>query len=520
MSGFSPRSGRSNYIKQRGNSFFYRRAIPPAFRQFFGGKVEWNIKLVGTTDASRRAEAGALAHEHNVKMLGDFEKIAVVVPNEADDTLSLKLDFSPEIIPVNTRVPPFKFHRGGKQVETYKFAASNDRDFLLQAESEGYFAMSFDEFSKQKNLLKFVLDYKAAEGPEAKQLAKLKHRETRRSIEAMVPAGAHTLSSIVPEMHRERNPREATKQDHLRVVKEFTALHGDMPLVQITKEHVRSFVRHVAGNQFKGRPIAPSTVKQRLEKLSTILQYAASVDAVEHNVAKAVQAPKDTRPLSDQTYKPFDKGEVRKIIAVATPIWAARNYGIKRTRQFRKADFTTALHILIWTGARPEEICQLRLADVDLERMGLVITNESDDLPVKPRQLKNEESVRGIPIHLKLLPRLKAHVEFVNSLSDSGLLFPSFSPERENGRYARPLSLEWTQTPREHITTDPQKSLYSLRHSWAGEAKRIGMPDSKRNAIMGHVVNEKSPSAKRYVHHFDDLENQLSWVNKMDCLQD
>lgn len=303
-------------------------------------------------------------------------------------------------------------------------------------------------------------------------------------------------------------------------IKEFIELHGNLPLVSITKRHVSEYVAHLGTIRLRNKPLAPTTVKQRVDKLVAILQFATTVDAVPYNVGKTVKAPKDTRPQGDQTYKPFSKPEVRKLIEVATNVWTTRRYQTHKTQMSRMSDSITALHMLVWTGARPEEICQLRLEDVDLVRMGLVITNESDDIEAFDRKLKNEESVRGVPIHRTLLPRLSEHIDRVHQVSNSGLLFPSFEPQTEKGRYATPLGADWSKHFRERITADPQKVVYSLRHSWAGESVRVGMSETMRNAIMGHKSDSKSSSAKRYRFHFEDLENQLAWINKMDCVGD
>ena len=73
MSQFTPRSGKTNYIKPRGKHFYYRRSIPLEFRPLVDGKTEWNIKLEAATETGRRAEAGALAHQHNRMMIGSCE---------------------------------------------------------------------------------------------------------------------------------------------------------------------------------------------------------------------------------------------------------------------------------------------------------------------------------------------------------------------------------------------------------------------------------------------------------------
>lgn len=507
MSQFTPRSGKANYIKPRGNRFYYRRAIPHEFRWMFREKTEWNIKLEAATEAGRRAEAGALAHKHNKAMTMDVIEHTMI--SESDD-LAMRIDWS------SIFTHPLKFRRQGEVVETFKVAISDDPEYLRQAEKDGFFALSRDEAFAQIDLAQLNQVIPKSEGVEL-ELNELKATNFKRTIDASAPVGSDTLRSILPKMHQENQPRQATMDGHYRAIEEFMGLHGDLPLVNITKQHVSEYVAHLVNVRIRNKPMAPTTVKQRLDRLVAILQFATTVDAVPYNVGKTVKAPRDTRPLRDQTYKPFTKPEVRKLIEVATDVWTNRSYQSHRTQMSRMTDSITALHMLMWTGARPEEICQLRLDDIDLDRMGIIITNETDDLEASNRKLKNEESVRGVPIHSVLLPRLSDHINHVRQVSNSGLLFPSFEPMTKKGRYATPIGADWSSHLRKHISSDRQKVLYSLRHSWAGESMEVGMSETMRNAIMGHKSDSKSSSAKRYRFHFEDLENQLEWVNKMDC---
>lgn len=513
MASFSPRSGKSNYIKRRGNHHYYRRAIPPKFRAVFGGKTEWNIRLEGKTDAQRKAEAGALAHDHNRQMTLSDVADATYIKESSD--LSVRLDLSEGMVPPGMVPGPFKFWRDGKMIETYKIAISDDPSYLRKAENDGYFAMSRKEGEAQV----LLGEQRTAEPPateEGKELAELRSDKAIREIEDAAPVRGDTISSILPVMHEKQKPREPTRAKHLKAASEFSNLHGDLPLVTIARKHVAEYVDHLGTLTINDKPMAPTTIKQRLDTITAILQFATKSEIIPFNPAKSVDAPKDVRPLADQTYKPFSKSEIRKLVSVSTDMWANRIYQSHETKLTRKTDFITALQILIWTGARPEEVCQLRVDDIDVTRQALIITNESDGLPFKPRETKNEDSVRGVPIHAKLLPVVKDHLKYVGKVSNSGLLFPSLATIE--GRYARPISTEWTQNLRTHITNDPQKVLYSLRHSWAAESKRIGMPEWLRNSIMGHASESPSGSSKRYGHHFDQMDVKLEWTNKMDCL--
>lgn len=515
---FKPRRGRASYIKLHKGRYYYRRDIPKAFRGVIG-KTAWNIPLEGKTDAARKAEAGAIAHHHNKQMTMDMDSIVGMVHNPIDETLSLRLDFSPETLPVNNKVPPLEFYRDGKLIRTYKFAFSTDPEFIRDAERDGYLAMSAAEMMEQARLGRIRLDGRKAVTPDGKELAKLKTNQVITKIKSLAASGGHTLRSILPKMHQYTKPREPTKKKHVLAVNEFIGLHGNLPLLNITRQHVADYVEYVAGMSHNGKPLAPTTISQRLETISAILQYATSVNTIPFNPAIAVKAPKDARPFTSKTYKAFEKPEVVKLVLVATDIWSTRRYQNEKTRRTRKTDFITALHMLAWTGARPEEICQLRMADIDMTKMYLTITNIEDDDDLRNRFTKNEHSVRTVPIHSSLEARLVNHLSHIRQASNGALLFPSFEPALETGRYARPISNEWTAHLRKRITDDPQKVLYSLRHSWAAESKRVGMPEWVRNLIMGHANQEASLSAGRYGSSEDNLDIKREWLEKMSCIR-
>jgi integrase len=516
---FTPRSGKANYVKQRGTKSYYRRVIPVRFRPFFDGKTEWMIELKGKTGAIRQAEAMALAHQHNEQMMVDWSKVVSQTRNELDGTANLRVDFSHDALPVDIRMPHIQFYRDGKLVKTHKFAFSNDPDFLRQAESDGFFSVTGQEMMAQiKFMGERVKGWRAKE-PVAKELANLKMKNIARRIDSFGSAGADTLLSILPKMHEQNKPREATKRKHALAAKEFIGLHGNLALSNITKQQVTDYVAHVAGMTTNGKLLAPTTVAQRLETISAVLQFATSIDAIPFNPASAVRAPKDTRPRASKTFKAFEKHEIETLVTVATEIWIRRRYITGKTKLSRKTDMITALHLLVWTGARPEEICQLRLVDLDMSKMFVEITNLEDDNDFRERFIKNEQSVRIVPIHSCLASRMDQHLVHIKKASSSTLLFPSFEPELETGRYARTLSQEWTATLRKLVTNDPQKVLYSLRHSWAVESRRIGMPEWVRNLIMGHTNKEASHSAGRYGSSEDDLDIKREWLEKMICLR-
>lgn len=519
---FQPRVGKNNYIKERGGRHYYRRAIPSKLRHLFDGKTEWNILLDGRTNSERVAEAQAYAHQHNrelefgpgARMLRDVHAES----SRVDDSPSYCIDFKHLSGLLGKETRPFRIRRNGHIIETYKVAISTDPDYLRQVERDGYIGMSLDEAELQIELNQLLISRQTSEDGMAKENASLKAERSERSIDDMAVHHGETLTSALPKWHIHSQPTIQTKAAHERRIRAFIDLHGNMALTAITKRHVVEFVRHLQTITYRKKPLTSKTIEQYLASVGALLNYAFKSDMIPFNPSKGVEPPKDVRPKSARTRKPFAKEEIRNLIQTSTNIWTERRV-LSNTHRTRKNDLVTALHTLTWTGARPEEICQLRVADVDLAKQIIRITNddtEDEEGDPRARSLKNENSVRSVPIHTKLLPTLEAHVAVLKSASNGPLIFPSFEPTLETGRYARTISSEWTNVLRKHVSLDPQKVLYSLRHSWSAESKRSGMPEYVREALMGHGGD--NPIGDLYASNAEWIEAKRRYVEAMDCV--
>ncbi len=374
---FQPRLAKNNYIKERGGRHYYRRVIPSKLRHLFDGKTEWNIHLEGRTNSERIAEAQAYAHQHNQELeFGPGARMLRDVHQEAtptDGSLSYCIDFEhlAELSGKETR--PFRIRRDGHIIETYRVAISSDPDYLRQAEQDGFIGMSPDEAELQIELNQLLVSRETSEDAMAKEIASLKAERSERSIDDMAIHHGETLTSALPKWHAHSQPTIQTKATHERRIRAFIDLHGNMALTAITKRHVVEFVRHLQAVTYRKKPLTSKTIEQYLASVSALLNYAFKSDMIPFNPSKGVEPPKDVRPKSARTRKPFTKAEIRSLIQAGTRIWTERRV-MSNTHRTRKSDLITALHILTWTGARPEEICQLRLADVDLSKKVIRIT--------------------------------------------------------------------------------------------------------------------------------------------------
>ena len=522
---FRPRQG--NYIKQKNGRFYYRRAIPATHRGMFSEKTEWVIALAGQNDTERKREAQAIAARHDRQM--SFAHIHALSDMPAD-TVAIAFDLSPPDLPPHALAPiPVRFYRDGAVHDVLRYAITDDPTQRLAIEAKGYFVMSQDEARLQLDLRNHMDAYSQAETPEGLEIADLKAERAQRAIEGVAGISGHTVLSIMPLWHAHRKQAPATWRKHLQYAGDFAALHGDLPLTNITKRHVVEYVAHSEKLTYKGKPLSPASVSKRLDLIRALLAFAVGSDIIQTNPSTGVTPPTDTRPKTARSWQSLTLAEIETLVTVSTEVWTTR----RKSRKFgRLEDLKTALQILIWAGARPEEVAQLRRADIDLAKGFMRIHNDESDTgdDARPRMMKNEHSIRDVPIHSKLLPIITAHM----ARSNGALLFPSFEPEPTpgelkaakisgkplviKGRYARPLTKEWTESLREKVVGEyqPRKVLYSLRHSWSAESRRSGMPEHVRNALMGHAND--NAHADRYGGDANWLDAKREHLEAMRCV--
>ncbi|QKC83229.1 tyrosine-type recombinase/integrase [Mesorhizobium sp. NZP2077] len=132
------------------------------------------------------------------------------------------------------------------------------------------------------------------------------------------------------------------------------------------------------------------------------------------------------------------------------------------------------LLILIETGARPSEICNLEPHAIRLHNHVPHLSIEPREDPANPREIKTESSRRLVPLVGVALEAAKRH--------PSG--FPRYR-NRENE-----LSATLNQYLRAHsLLPTTSHTVYSFRHSFEDRMKEAGIDDELRRLLMGHTVD-------------------------------
>lgn len=130
--------------------------------------------------------------------------------------------------------------------------------------------------------------------------------------------------------------------------------------------------------------------------------------------------------------------------------------------------------VMIETGARPSELCNLMPGDIALEHdvPHIMIRPRRD--PSDPREIKTPTSVRQVPLVGVSLAAMTAHPKG----------FPRYV-ESSNG--LSQLLMKYFRT--HGLFPTPQHRIYSLRHSFEDRMKDAGVDEELRRILMGHALD-------------------------------
>jgi integrase len=133
------------------------------------------------------------------------------------------------------------------------------------------------------------------------------------------------------------------------------------------------------------------------------------------------------------------------------------------------------------TGARLEELCQLRVDDF-IEHQGIQCIRIDDSRG--DQKLKNSSSRRLLPLHPALIDLgLLQHVKAV-ATAGAERLFPELEAVR--GKLGHAPSKWFGRYKTKQGVTDPRKTFHSFRHTLIDDLRDAEVQDSLIKRIAGH----------------------------------
>lgn len=246
-------------------------------------------------------------------------------------------------------------------------------------------------------------------------------------------------------------------------------------------------------------PMGDANVRKAYEAVHAFLKFCKRKRWLKSNPAAEIEEkPKIAKRSKKDRRKGFTPAELRQILPALE-------------QEFKPlSDITWWVHVLVYSGARPEEIGQLDRANVYQEQGVWVLDiNEEDG-----RKTKNDNSVRTVPVHPRLIDR--GFIAFATK-GKGARVFSSFEKDTK-GYYGGNEARRFMRFLRGRMAiSDKRKVLYSTRHSFHTAMRNAGVPYDIQLALVGRLDEEN-------VDHGDygdtPLAAKVRWIGKIDPLAD
>lgn len=297
-------------------------------------------------------------------------------------------------------------------------------------------------------------------------------------------------------------------------------------LAEVPKNRTKIFKNHTLveaiqrAKATKVPCLGPLSQRQYIAEFKHLMAFAARKRHVSFNPADGLKPlVKDTVPLgkkrfpwSDDQLKGFFEGEFYRQCATDKP----EPYS-KKDRAWR---YWLPL-LMLFSGARPNELCQLHVSDVKKTNAGTWYMDISEDVDEeedgdKPKSLKTETSRRRIPIHAQLIAL--GFLKFVEERRKAAppndqRLFREFKPNKHGNLAWYPAKRFREKYIPDEIQLGPRQTFYSLRHNFRDALRRCKAPSDVLLAVAGW-----SQGGANVSDHYGDPGNPdltIGWVNEV-----
>ena len=491
------------YVQKRASGYYYRQRVPHDLKSFFSkAEVVTSLKTSCPKMARDRAAtlfAYVVSTFEEVRSISnhlDHSQAAQIAENWRKRALNEDFEYR-----LQRRFPPPSLRQKEQEVShsLREMDFTNQQHWVTQVGREN--GLRLEENGESWQRLAFYLAQA--------QLQALKEIEDRNATgnqrlgyypeEEYKPEHAEEVITLLALMEkwqdrRAKNPR--TIMDWQNAVRRFTELKGDLPIARITKQDIKDFrdtcIKMPANLPNKDRTLtiqkilqkyenkkvsrlSPRSVNKYIAAIKTILNLGVREGLIDKNPAVGISVEVSKLPTNRRM--PFDSEELRKIFLLS-PVY---RFGDRPKGGAGEAAYWLPL-LALFTGARLEELGQLRLADIREEKGIHYLDINLDD----GKSIKNSGSIRKVPLHPKLVELgLKEEVQRLKMAGEK-YLFPRLPHARS--QCTAPYS-KWVNR---YISTtcgiiDSRKVFHSFRHTFKDACRRANIPRDVHDAITGHA---------------------------------
>lgn len=351
-------------------------------------------------------------------------------------------------------------------------------------EAGGKRLSSWASWLRQQQL---VSSFEAVIGQPQGAPANAKERAPRTLVKDSPPL-APKFSKVVEEHLREQ-AREGvslkTLDDKRAVAALLVRIIGDHPINLITRKEAHQFRETALKLPPRIHQLPVTSLEQAIAQATTTISLTTFNNYVKNLTTVFVYAVREGYCEKN----PFDGLRVKQRGKVSEERSAFTEADLRVL--FDKTRYASAdgpkpnqywLPLLgLYTGARLNELCQLRLEDV-------VVVNGIDCLHIRQgsadQKIKTDSSERLVPVHSRL--KALGFLEYVERLRSEGQVrvFPELTRHKKHGYSAAPS--KWFARVRAQLGFEGKKDFHSFRHTLADHLKQKGVSEALVGGILGH----------------------------------
>lgn len=306
-------------------------------------------------------------------------------------------------------------------------------------------------------------------------------------------SGSPTLGTLskryIEEGKRGGTWREVSTHEVERSLRDLFELMGDMPIAAFDVNQARLLKDRLSRcpqyfglrPEFKGKTllqvvesgstyktVTAVTVNNRLRKLSAFINWCKTNGYIQDNPLTGLKMMTGSAKEARLSFEQHDLITLLDLDALKT--------------EARKHPWRYWIPLLgRYTGARLEELCQLRVDDF-VEQQGIQCIRVDDSS--EGQNLKNASSRRMLPVHPSLIELgLLRHVESARA-TGAHRLFPELEPVR--GKLGHAPSKWFGRYKAKRGIDDTKKTFHSFRHTLIDDLRDAGVQDSLIKRIVGH----------------------------------
>lgn len=249
--------------------------------------------------------------------------------------------------------------------------------------------------------------------------------------------------------------------------------------------------------------LASTTINKKLTALKGLFEWLINTNKITHNPFTLVK-----QIVSKQSYSDFTKDDLIKIFA--SDIYNRdSSYANRKTTH---VGMWWLSPMMLFTGARPGELLQLKIIDVKTKDGNWYFDLEDED---KSKQVKTEAARRIVPIHDSLIEL--GFLEYIREAKKLGFERVLQTFPLVIGKPSKKASQWFGETYREKYLDpkwkDQNKTLYSFRSTHITNSINAGVQLERLQNYVGHETSQMG--ATKHYWRGNNIDELADAVNKV-----